>query len=123
MDKKLLMWGVLIAFVAASIGWLSSDTDHTPAWPALGFLAGVVMELGYFLAERCGKTRISAGILFGLGVVLAIVVVFNHLFPGLDGFAAGMLFPVVSTLLICRIRRGIASEGSISRSSDDQSSC
>jgi len=29
MDKKLLMWGVLIAFVAASIGWLSSDTDHT----------------------------------------------------------------------------------------------
>jgi len=47
------------------------------------------MELGYFLAGRCGTTRISAEILFGL----AIVVVFDGPFLELDGFAAGMLFP------------------------------
>jgi len=103
MWRKSALWGFLIPFLLILGAWLLNKAENRFIWPALGLFVGFIMEIGFLLAERQKMRRVSDAFVLSFVIMFVSSLLLHIYHPGFHGFAAGMLFPIVITLLIYQI--------------------
>jgi len=80
-----------------------NKVEHRLIWPALGLFVGFMIEIGFLLAKRRQMGGVSDAFVL-IFVIVSVSSLLLHIYhPGFYGFAAGMLFPIVITLLVYQI--------------------